>query len=77
MFEFYCKQQLNAGGPNTTFDKISHESNTMTLGKFMAFANSACILYTTKVQAYKPKSQKVLDKKTINEIFRKVSKAQK
>ena len=49
----------------------------MTLGKFMAFANSACILYTTKVQAYKPKHQKVLDKKTINEMFRHVSKAQK
>jgi hypothetical protein len=49
----------------------------MTLGKFMAFANSTCILYTTKVQAYKPKHKKVLDKKTINEMFRQVSKAQK
>lgn len=43
----------------------------------MAFANSASILYTTNVQAYKPKTRKVLDKKTINEAFRKVSKAQK
>lgn len=49
----------------------------MTLGKFMAFANSASILYTTKVQAYKPKGQKVLDKRTINDMFRRVSKAQK
>jgi hypothetical protein len=38
----------------------------MTLGKFMAFANISGILYTIKVQAYKPKNQKVLDKKTIN-----------
>jgi hypothetical protein len=38
----------------------------MTLGKFMAFANTTGILYQTKVQAYKPKDHKVLDKKTIN-----------
>lgn len=49
----------------------------MTLGKFMAFANTTRILFTAKVQALKPKNYKVLDKKTINELFRKVSKAQK
>lgn len=49
----------------------------MTLGKFMAFANTTKILYTAKIQALKPKNQKVLDKKTINELFRKISKAQK
>jgi hypothetical protein len=49
----------------------------MTLGKFIAFANVTGLLYTTRVQAYKPKNQEVLDKKTINEYFRKISKAQK
>lgn len=49
----------------------------MTLGKFMAFANSTRILYTAKIQALKPKDYKVLDKKTINEFFRRISKAQK
>jgi len=57
---------LNCGGPSATFDKILLESNTMTLGKFIAFVNTTGILYTTKVQAYKPKDQKMLDKKTLN-----------
>lgn len=49
----------------------------MTLGKFIAFANTTKILYTTKLQSLKPKDHVVLDKKTINEMFKKVSKAQK
>ena len=49
----------------------------MTLGKFMAFANTTRILYTTKVQSYKPKDHLVLDKKTINEKFKKISRTQK
>ncbi len=43
----------------------------------MAFANTTQILYTTKLQSHKPKDHVVLDKKTINEQFRKVSKGQK
>lgn len=39
MFEFYCKQQQNVGA-HTTFDRISYECKTMTLGKFLAFATS-------------------------------------
>jgi hypothetical protein len=38
----------------------------MTLGKFIAFANTSRILFTTKIQANKPKGHKILDKKTIN-----------
>lgn len=37
MFGFYCKQQQNVGA-NTTFDRISQECQTMTLGKFLSFA---------------------------------------
>ncbi len=43
----------------------------------MAFANTTQILYTTKIQSYRPKDQSILDKKTINEQFRKISKGQK
>lgn len=43
MFQFYCKQQQNVG-VNTTFDRISYQCKTMTLGKFLAFANSTEIV---------------------------------
>ena len=37
----------------------------MTLGKFMAFANTTGILYNARVKAMKPLDKQVLDKKTI------------
>lgn len=43
MFEFYCKQQQNVGA-NTTFDRISYECKTMTLGKFLSFATATNII---------------------------------
>lgn len=43
MFYFYCRQQQNVG-VNTTFDRISYECQTMTLGKFLSFASATQII---------------------------------
>lgn len=44
VFQFYCKQQQNVG-PQFTFDNINHKCQTMNLGKFIAFAVAAEIVY--------------------------------
>jgi hypothetical protein len=37
IFSFYCKQQLTLGR-NSTFDRMNHEGNILTLGKFFLIA---------------------------------------
>jgi nucleoid-associated protein YejK len=38
-FDLYCKNQMELGG-NKTFDRLSEEASTMTIGKLLVYAKA-------------------------------------
>ena len=61
LFRHYCTQQQNLGA-NTTFDRIKHECEMMTVGKFLLFCKNTCIF-----------SDKAITKLFLTSKFKKIS----
>lgn len=72
VFQFYCKQKQGVG-PNFTFDNIYHKSQTMNLGKFMAFANASNIVYAKEL----PYSEARIQKNTLIAMYKKIAEGQR
>jgi hypothetical protein len=72
IFEFYCKQQQNVV-PGCTFDNINHKCQTMNLGKFMAFAHAANIVYAPR-QSY---SEAKIDKNTLISAYKRAAQGER
>lgn len=72
LFDFYCKQQQNIG-KNSTFDKINHNCQTMTIGKFVGFAQ-ACKLSYVKQSSY---SEAKIDKNILVNTFKKFAEGKR
>lgn len=69
VFDFYCKQSY-ATGKNATFDRIKHESNILTMNKFMLFCRDFAVISGSKQDNEEVELLKMPD---LVEIFKKHS----
>ena len=71
MFDYYCKQSY-ATGKNATFDRIKHESNILTMNKFMMFCRDFVIIAGSSKHEHEQQTE-LVKMADLVEIFKKNS----